>query len=559
MSTLLFWLGWEVAFEFWRRWRSRTSYNSFFVFCAHRFFRNAARPAIEPISLSLHSFAHFAFLLHIRLSPLDTPHASDILPETCHSLIQLAPGLVPLLPRAAIAVVLLTTLSSPVSTSQASVSSIDQTNDRNPNYFDPASSGTLTSYARGILFSLLLWVTIRLLVILVSAVVLWSFSCIPLGGSIGSRYHPGSVQPLGDSSILRNSARSTYKRDPAQTRSYQKCGISEETEFQWEWKDRARSRIQNAFELCMMRQSGATVAIDRGSDRIMEQTEDFAKTAIMEMSSALPVAEGRAPSRDIQLYSSSDPSGIRSVSTTDDLLGREPTLKLGSRGHLSLMAYDSAASTSSVDLFCTPMGSESPASENHCVEAESHDNAHSWDKRVYNISNDLRGFKPESMGLGCALQKPKAKDLIGQRPRQSSEQSSPRIGLRHSMVHMCSPVSDVPSTHAHSTSVNLQQLKQSSCRDPAGSEGIVKRVKSGLTSGLSTPYELVNDGQGINEAFERKEREWRLVSQCSGNSQNELMLLVIGIAATLPRRRSRLGIGKPGGTKLTWGMRACTS
>ena len=493
--------------------------------CAQSCSQIVARPAIEPIYfslpatllLSLYSFPHFSFLLHIRLSSLDTPYASDILPETFHALVQLGPGVVPLLPRAAISVVLLATFSSPFSNNQTSASSFDQSNNlnRDPNFFDSASSGRLTTYARGVSLSLILWVAIRLLIILVSTVGLWSSSRHSLGGGTGSRYHPHSVKSIAYPSTPREPGKAGHKRDPAQTRTYQKCGISEENEFQWEWKDRARSRIQNAFELCMIRQSGATLGTGRGENgRMREQTKDIARIITMQMSNTPQASEGPSPSRDIYLYQNREPIGLQSISKSNDPLRQESIHKLG---HLSVLAYDSAISTSSVDLLCSSMNDESLASGSHHIEAESDDSAHFTKQRVSCIPTAFGGLKRESMEINGAHRICKTKDLIGQDTRGSSEQSSPWPVLRHPGEHKRSLVSEVSSTRARSTSVNLQQLTQSFRRDAASSEGIVKRVRSGLTSGSDTLNDRVDNGESMNEGFERIERECHPIMRLDAN------------------------------------------
>ena len=94
VSVFIVWLGWEFGYEFWRRWCLRE-----FIICLRSL--TIARPAIEPIYLSLpaslhlalSNFDYFVFLTHIRLSPLGTSHASDIFPETCYALLQPARAL----------------------------------------------------------------------------------------------------------------------------------------------------------------------------------------------------------------------------------------------------------------------------------------------------------------------------------------------------------------------------------------------------------------------------------------------------------------------------------
>jgi len=226
------WIGWEVWFEYWRRWRS-------------------SRPAIEPIYLSLPatihlalgSFHHFVFLAYIRLSPLGTSRARDVVSETCYSLVQLLPGTILLLPRAAIAVVLLASYGRKEEAVSAS-SRISNTRSKDLRYF--RSDTRLTSYAIGILYSFVTWIGVRLVVIIASIVLLWLFSDHPLGGLVGSRVRGPASSALKVTSTYRH-------RDPHHTPFPQKSWRTAEQEVKWAWKDRTRSRIQDAFELCMMR------------------------------------------------------------------------------------------------------------------------------------------------------------------------------------------------------------------------------------------------------------------------------------------------------------------
>nr|XP_018266674.1 uncharacterized protein I303_00649 [Kwoniella dejecticola CBS 10117]OBR88832.1 hypothetical protein I303_00649 [Kwoniella dejecticola CBS 10117] len=244
ISTLAVWLGWEVGYEFWRRWR-------------------LPRPAVEPIylslpaslHLSLRSFNHFTFLLHIRTSPLNTPHSRDIIPETCYSLLQLIPGLLPLLPRAAIAVVVLISFWSPAVDVQAQYGgAMDQSSNRDSNFFKSDSTGELTTYAKGVLLTFTVYIALRLLVVIGSGIGLWVFSGRPLGGLVGHRFNRGK-QVSGPPTTPRKSKSSYQARDPSTTSSPQKSWVDQENEFQWAWRDRTRSRIQDAFELCMIRRN----------------------------------------------------------------------------------------------------------------------------------------------------------------------------------------------------------------------------------------------------------------------------------------------------------------
>lgn len=122
-------------------------------------------------------------MLHIRTSPLGTPYARDIIPETCHALIQLLPGLMLLLPRAAIAVIVLISFWTPSADVHAPYGGhVDGTADRNPNFFRSDAPGELTDYSKGILLTFTLYVASRLLVVMASAIGLWVSSGRPLGG-----------------------------------------------------------------------------------------------------------------------------------------------------------------------------------------------------------------------------------------------------------------------------------------------------------------------------------------------------------------------------------------
>ncbi|RSH81460.1 hypothetical protein EHS25_006817 [Saitozyma podzolica] len=248
ISTCAVWMGWEVYYEFWRRWR-------------------LPRPAIEPIYLSLPaslhlsllSFPHFTFLAHIRLSPLHTPFARDIIPETAHSLVQLAPGLLPLVPRAAIAIVLLVAFSDPSANLQSPYGGTDWSNLRDTHFFQ--TDGALTAYAHGVLLAFAACVLFRLVIVLVSAAVLWSFSARPLGGIFASK--PRISSPTTPRTPKKSRA-SIVPHDPSTTMSPRKDWLASENEFDWAWRERARSRVQDAFELCMIRRgtgSGSRIAL----------------------------------------------------------------------------------------------------------------------------------------------------------------------------------------------------------------------------------------------------------------------------------------------------------
>ena len=224
ISIIGVWLAWELWYNSWRSWNRRF-------------------PAIEPIyfslaastHLSLWSFDHFVFLLHIRLSPLGTMHASDIIPETAYSLLQLLPGLLPLGVRAGVACVLLMSFWQPEALVPAGipVAAVH----RDPNFFKIQDIGELTMYSKSVLLAFVCWAAFRVFVVLASAVLLWLYSCRPF-----ARLRSLSAQSRPNSSHL----------DPSDWNAPAKTW-RDETEFQWGWRERSRARIQNAFELCMVR------------------------------------------------------------------------------------------------------------------------------------------------------------------------------------------------------------------------------------------------------------------------------------------------------------------
>ncbi|BEI97353.1 hypothetical protein CcaverHIS631_0209420 [Cutaneotrichosporon cavernicola] len=220
VSVFGIWLGYGVGFQYYRRWRR-------------------VRPAIEPIYLSLYanlhlsllSFDHFCFLLHIRLSAWHTPHALDILPETAHFVVQLLPGLVPMAARAGIASVLL------ISNWNASAGGLG----RDLRFFDPE----LTTYARGLVQASCAYVAVRIVAVALAALTLLLFLARPLKTTHSSEALLG-------------------RRDPAAVH-FPATTWRDENELQWAWRARTRARIQDAFELCIVRPIRSSVTLEKAS------------------------------------------------------------------------------------------------------------------------------------------------------------------------------------------------------------------------------------------------------------------------------------------------------
>ncbi|WVQ76193.1 hypothetical protein IAR50_005855 [Cryptococcus sp. DSM 104548] len=331
VSTLVVWLGWELGYEFWRRWR-------------------LDRPAIEPIyfslpaslHLALKSYDHFLFLLHIRTSPLGTPFAKDFIPESCYALVQLGPGLIPLLPRAAIAVVLLISFWTPSADVQAPFGGrVDQTAERDGHFFRTDAVGELTDYAKGVLLAFTVYIAFRLLVVLASAIGLWLFSGRPLGGLVGHRFHNLFSSNKHHSTVNQPSTphrrrpRSSYRpRDPNLTQSPQKSWVEHEYAWDWAWKERSRARVQDAFELCIVRVDGSTFGVGprnsifggsrAGNDGIRRGEMPWGRAMDREMGTQETIRLEAREGAEGPSYSAAD--FIQQISSTTDKNGSHLTL-----------------------------------------------------------------------------------------------------------------------------------------------------------------------------------------------------------------------------------------
>ncbi|OXG37130.1 hypothetical protein C360_02256 [Cryptococcus neoformans Bt15] len=370
LSTIVVWLGWELGYEFWRRWR-------------------LGRPAIEPIyfslpaslHLSLKSYDHFIFLLHIRTSPLGTPYARDIIPETCHALIQLLPGLMLLLPRAAIAVVVLISFWTPSADVHAPYGGhVDGTADRNPNFFRSDAPGELTDYSKGVLLTFTLYVASRLLVVMASAIGLWVSSGRPLGGLIGKRFRRTS--PVGRASPFtpRTPHRkpSFQPRDPSLTCSPQKNWVDENS-WDWAWRERTRARVQDAFELCIVRLDGDGGVFKQDGETRTEQDASWAKSSD-KIAERIPM--GEREQKDVSYSATNfiaqiiahDSSSSCSPSKIDEFEATRPEPILDPINDIKVRPSSSRAGnnpmSSTNDLFYTPPTSIASASKKKLSVAE---------------------------------------------------------------------------------------------------------------------------------------------------------------------------------------------
>ena len=240
ISTFGVWLVWELYYEYWRRCRQSECYGLQSIVMPMLLTPDTARPAIEPIyfslpatlHLSLSSFQHFAFLLHIRVSPLGTSHALDIIPEASYALVQLAPGLLPQLPRVSIGIVLLLSF-------WRGSGEMTENTAKDARFFRP-QDGQLTTYSAATILAFEAYLALRLAVILLSALALLLCSTWDEPDEVVRR---------------RGESDRPSKRDPSRALAPQRSWITREDRFKWDWRERSRRRLQDAFELCLTRHS----------------------------------------------------------------------------------------------------------------------------------------------------------------------------------------------------------------------------------------------------------------------------------------------------------------
>ncbi|KAI9439198.1 hypothetical protein H4582DRAFT_2119755 [Lactarius indigo] len=232
-------LGYELFYSFYRRWRFR-------------------RPLILPIYLSspafnfvsMASYNHFCFLQHIRNSAFPRVNPSAVLPsaegslrdalaETCYFYAQNLPTVVTLLPRAGLALALLLSFFSPEHLPGGlSLSDVDQSIARRDGTFFNKSTGALSSYAKGVLIANAAWTAWRTLVLLFSWVGLWIFSGHGCAGLCGPRSR------MEEEEFGRSASIYSEKSDAG-------AGASGTESLPWSWKECTLLRVQEAYDFCL--------------------------------------------------------------------------------------------------------------------------------------------------------------------------------------------------------------------------------------------------------------------------------------------------------------------
>ncbi|THU96059.1 hypothetical protein K435DRAFT_797661 [Dendrothele bispora CBS 962.96] len=217
----------ELVYSFIRRWRIK-------------------RPAIYPIYMSapaftfasLTSYTNFSFLHHIRFTAFFGENGSirDGLAETFYFYSQNLPTVALLLPRGALAVALLLTFSNP---SPNVVALADAGINRRDTTFFREEDGTLTGYARGVLFANAAWTAWRALVLIGSWLGLWILSGQVFAGLCGPRYR--WEEDDQEKSYARASVYSDNLSD-----------IDRQSVLPWTWRELTRLRIIEAYEFCLV-------------------------------------------------------------------------------------------------------------------------------------------------------------------------------------------------------------------------------------------------------------------------------------------------------------------
>ncbi|KAL1742727.1 hypothetical protein HDZ31DRAFT_42630 [Schizophyllum fasciatum] len=210
----------EVVYSFARRWRIK-------------------RPLMLPIYMSspafnlasITSYSNFCFLHHLRYVAFFGENGSfrDGLAETCWYYAQNLPTVALLLPRAGLAIALLLSYTTPQT---SEVSALHSVAPRRDGTFFHGNDGTLTAYAQGVLYANAAWTGWRIVVLFGSWLGLWILSGQAFGGLCGPRY--------------RWDEEETEKR-----LSMFSDNLSVPDTVLWDWRERTKERLQEAFEFCL--------------------------------------------------------------------------------------------------------------------------------------------------------------------------------------------------------------------------------------------------------------------------------------------------------------------
>lgn len=233
------------------------------------------------------------------------------------------------------------------------------------------NSNSLTAYARGVLLAFVSYTGLRLATVIGSIIGLWVTSDKPLGGLLlPTRAQNRATTPT-------TPRRHTSARDPALTKSPARSWLEEESEFAWSWKERSRSRIQDAYELCIVRPRR------RHLDGGFEDTQPF--SPMSPSSEKVPGLAEKSTNRQLDQVDSRPEDRSRHVNRSPE----EPDI---------LAAPASRALAESVpDVFYTPAASSSGRSSIRYPHQASHEDklaavvSFTGRQAIHNTSSRLNG------------------------------------------------------------------------------------------------------------------------------------------------------------------------
>lgn len=512
---------------------------------------------------------------------------------------QLLPGLLPLLPRAGIGIVLLTTFSS-----------LTTRTNKDERFFTPL--GNLTQYARGVIFAFVAIVAFRALVFLAAAITLW------LTSTRKSRLVARGSIVETPSTPKRTKKSSTQPRDPATTRSPQKTWYEAETSFGWEtWKSRMRSRIQDTYELCMIRRGGTGIGmmvdgsylvvgatnpsprvnagmrlVERGTSTagrgsIEELTDEghymtekkLTEGTVDEMfgtpttrSTMLKPSQTRPQNPAPSSYQSHSLPPDQGLSTTT-MLGSTVPIRTNSQRSAALYAPSSQASQSSHDVFYTPAPSNTPQVGMTPTTERTGMNLGNVSQSTINaMPAPLRSLSDPSRATLPA--RPES-DALGDQPRLSQD-SGTEESVTDDSAGLLSSSSrrESSATTDGSTSLMRDRSQSTSSASHGGSRppsrdrnisAVLSRSRTGslssvgqtLTRARSSSINILREGSGAVQGAVRRVRSgtvgdgngYNRVSDDEGTREyghgttQYMYADLIAPAQTLPRRRSKLGLG----------------
>lgn len=176
---------------------------------------------------------------------------------------------------------------------------------RDPHFFLSDSVGALTPYAKGVLLGFIAWVACRVVIVIVAGGVLLIFSFEP--------------KAKGDAISTRK-----VQSEPSHWTSPAKSWRGE-SEHHWPWRERSRARIQDAFELCTMRQRNSLDKIHHLQERGTPSRQEYTIRAATRPPKTSTLGTPSPLGRQVSL---ADSTGLPS-SPTDTFTFREVRASVG--------------------------------------------------------------------------------------------------------------------------------------------------------------------------------------------------------------------------------------